>query len=247
MTSITNELFDISPVAKAIAKAIGDEKFMKKSNSAITKMIDKEPVNIDPLPELSIPEMRLYSVDDNYFESIDELLVYCRTNKISTKGLNIIDYYRSLAGRYDIIRVSNSEASMLYNAVDEDGYGLYNNERSIYRGEFIWEYHHGSIKELYKPFKERGIDFYIDIYGKIDEENQHILKYCRQNNLFNMGQKNNKRVDIHNNSAMEKFFLTFLFTLEIKLELIKVNLVQDFLNSIVLSEGLKLRNSNITR
>ena len=178
----------ISPGAEALAKAIQDEELMKKASSSIVRMIDGEPVNIDPLPELPIPEMSLYFVDDNYFESIDELLMYCRINKKSTKGLNIIDYYRSLAGHSDVVRKSNSETSMLYTAVDEDGYGLYNNKRSIYRGEFIWEYNYGSIIELYNPFKEKGIVFENDVYGKIDERNQHILKYCRENNLFNMGQ-----------------------------------------------------------
>ena len=177
---------DITPAAEVLAKAIQDEEFMKRTSSSIVKMIDGEPVNTDPLLELPTPEMRLYFVDDNYFESIDELLMYCRINKISTKGLNIIDYFRSLAGRADVIRKSNSETSMLYTAVDEDGYGLYNNKRSIYRGEFIWESNYGSIRELYKPFKERGINFDNDVYGKIDERNQHILKYCRENNLFNM-------------------------------------------------------------
>lgn len=178
---------DISPGVKVLAKAIHDETFMKKVSSSIVRMIDGETVDINPLPELPIPEMRLYFIDDNYFESIDELLMYCRINKKSTKGLNIIDYYKNLAGRSDVIRKSNSETSMLYTAVDEDGYGLYNNKRSIYRGEFIWEYNYGSIRELYKPFKEKGIVFENDVYRKIDERNQHILKYCRKNNLFNMG------------------------------------------------------------
>ena len=31
------------------------------------------------------------------------------------------------------------------------------------------------------------IVFENDVYGKIDESNQHILKYFRENNLFNMG------------------------------------------------------------
>ncbi len=159
-----------------------------KTCSLLAKMIDGEPVNINPLSNIPIPDMRLYFVDDNYFKSIDELLMYCRWNKKSTERLNVLDYYRNLAGRSDVIRKSNSQSSMLYTAVDENGYGIYNNKRSVYRGEFIWEYNYGSIRELYEPFKEKGIIFEEDIYGKIDETHQHILKYCRENNLFNMGQ-----------------------------------------------------------
>lgn len=120
-------------------------------------MIDGESVNINPLSNIPIPDMRLYFVDDNCFKSIDELLMYCRWNKKSTERLNILDYYRNLAGRSDVIRKSNSHSSMLYSAVDENGYGIYNNKRSVYRGEFIWEYNYGSIRELYRPFKEKGI------------------------------------------------------------------------------------------
>lgn len=178
---------DISPVAKALSKAIQDEEFMKKASSSIVRMIDGKPVNINPLTEIPNPEMRLYHIDDNYFESIDELLHYCRINNKSTKGLNIIDYYRSLAGHSDVIRKSNNETSMLYTAVDEDGYGIYNNERSIYRGEFTWEYNYGSIQKMYKPFRDKGVVFENDIYAKQDERMQRILKCCREDNLFNMG------------------------------------------------------------
>lgn len=180
---------NVSPASELISKAINDKEFTTKTSQSITRMIDGEPVNKNPLLEIPMPEMRLYFVDENYFESIDELLMYCRINKISTSELNIMDYYRSLAGQSDVIRKSNSKTSMLYTVVDEDGYGLYNNERSIYRGEYIWEYKYGSIREMYKPFKEKGIVFDNDVYGKIDTYNQHILKYCRENNLFNIGKK----------------------------------------------------------
>lgn len=179
----------ISPAEDLILEIIKDEKLMKKVGSKISKIIDGDPVNIDPLPELPLPEMKLYFVDEIYFESVDELLAYCRVNKISTKGLNVIEYYRSLADHFDVIRKSNNETSMLYTVVDDDGYAIYNNRRSIYRGEFIWEYNHGSIRELYKPFKEKGIVFENDIYEEIDKRHRHILKYCRENNLFNMGKR----------------------------------------------------------
>ena len=180
---------NIPPASEFISKAINDEEFTTKTSQSITIMIDGKPVNKNPLLEIPMPEMRLYFVDENYFVSIDELLMYCRINKISTSELNIMDYYRNLAGKSDVIRKSNSKTSMLYTVVDEEGYGLYNNERSIYRGEYIWEYKYGSIREMYEPFKEKGIVFDNDVYGKIDATHQHILKYCRENNLFNMGKK----------------------------------------------------------
>ena len=148
------------------------------------------PIYKNPLSEIPEPDMRLYSIGNDYFESIDELLKYCRKKHKTSEGLTVLDYYKNLAGRSDVIRKSNSQLSILYTAVDKDGYGMYNNTRSAYRGEFIWDYNYGSIRDLYKPFKERGIDFVIDVYGKIDESEQNVLRYFKENNLFNMGQNN---------------------------------------------------------
>ncbi len=141
---------------------------------------DDEPVNKNPLTDVPNPEMRLYSIDDNYFESIDELLQYCRINNKSTKDLKILDYYREFAGCSDVISEQDCDTIMFYTSVDEDGYGIYNNERSIYRGKFTWEYNHGSIREMYKPFKDKGVVFENDIYAKKDKRMQNILKCCRK-------------------------------------------------------------------
>ena len=139
------------------------------------------PIYKNPLSEIPEPDMRLYSIGNDYFESIDELLKYCRKNHKTSEGLTVLDYYKNLAGGSDVIRKQNNKTSIMYTAVDEDGYGLYNNKRSIQKGKFIWEYNYGNIRNLYKPFKEKGIDFVIDVYGKIDERNQHILRYCIEN------------------------------------------------------------------
>ena len=69
MAKVTNEIIDeqrkkmledfkqfressISSGAKVLAKAIQDKEFMEKATSSIVRMIDGEPVNIDPLPEI---------------------------------------------------------------------------------------------------------------------------------------------------------------------------------------------------
>jgi len=181
---------DITPGAKLLAEAIQDNEFIEKVHSKIIEIIDGKPVNKNPLSEIPESDMRLYSIGNDYFESIDELLEYCRKNHKTSEGLTILDYYKNLAGRSDVIRVQNNKTSIMYSAVDEDGYGLYNNKRSIYKGKFIWEYNYGSIRNLYKPFKEREIDFVIDVYGKIDEREQNILRYFKEHNLADMWQNN---------------------------------------------------------
>ena len=181
---------DITPGAKLLAEAIQDNEFIEKVHSKIIEIIDGKPVNKNPLSEIPESDMRLYSIGNDYFESIDELLEYCRKNHKTSEGLTILDYYKNLAGRSGVIRVQNNKTSIMYSAVDEDGYGLYNNKRSIYKGKFIWEYNYGSIRNLYKPFKEREIDFVIDVYGKIDERVEKRLKYFKEHNLADMWQNN---------------------------------------------------------
>lgn len=166
------------------------DELTKKIYESMINVKDGEPVNKNPLSEIPEADMRLYSIGNDYFESIDELLKYCRKNHKTSEGLTILDYYKNLAGRSDVIRVQNNKTSIMYSAVDEDGYGLYNNKRSIYKGKFIWEYNYGSIRNLYKPFKERGIDFVIDVYGRIDEREQNILRYIKEHNLADMWQNN---------------------------------------------------------
>ncbi len=137
------------------------------------------------------PEMRLYGVDENYFETIDELLKYCRQNKFSTQTLVILDYYRNFYDCIDVIKKTNSEISIFYAICNEYGYLWYSDELNMH-GE-NWEFNHGQIRSLYKPFRDHGIVFEDDIYARKSERNQHILKYCRKNKMFNLGEKDKKQ------------------------------------------------------
>ena len=52
-------------------------------------------------------------------------------------------------------------------------------------GKYVWEFSHGSISEFYSAFRDRGISFEHDIYDEIDRKHQQILKYSKDNKLFN--------------------------------------------------------------
>lgn len=164
-----------------------DNKYIKGTITTLKRMLDGEPVNINPLTEIPEPEMKLYFIGNNYFLTMEELLQYCRINRLSTNDLGILEYYRNFAGRSDVIKKTSSTILNFYTAVDRDGYGLYNYERSIYRGEFTWEYNHGRIEEMYKPFRDRGIVFENDIYAKQALADKQLWEICRKRNLFNLG------------------------------------------------------------
>ena len=166
------------------------EKSLEKGAIALTKFIDGEPKNINPLIEIPMPEMKLYGIYGNYFDTPEELENHCIINCIPLDDYHILEYIRHVAGRSDVIKKTNKNGKILfYSSVDEDGYAMYNNERSIYRGEFIWEYCYGQIRDFYTPFRKKGIVLENDIYAKADDTMKRILKYCEKENLFNMGKK----------------------------------------------------------
>lgn len=176
-------------VEEKIIDSLNDPKNGKKMYENIKVFIDGYPVNKEPIEEMPIPEMTLYYIDDNAFDSIEGLLSYCRKNMLDTTDLNVIEYYREFAGRKDVIRKSNSVYTSFYTAVDEHGYGTYNRNRSFYKGEFVWEYNYGSIKDLYKYFRDKGVEFEDDVYKKISEREQYIIKCFSNRRMINMSSK----------------------------------------------------------
>ena len=155
--------------------------------SLLKKNIDGVIADEDSLVDLPNAEMRLYGVYGFYFVTLEKLVNFCQNNDISIDNVYVLDYIRNIAGRSDVIRkIDKDGRSVFYTAIDRDGYGVYNDEKSRRCGEFVWEFNYGSIEELYAPFREIGVVFEIDIYAKLNEEMKHVLKFCREKNLFNV-------------------------------------------------------------
>ena len=164
-------------MSHAISNALKDKKYLKETANILKRFIDGEPKNINPIKEMPKPEMVLYRVHGKNFDTKDELEEYCKNNNIKLSKSSILEYYRNFASRSDVIRnYKEDKVGIFYSACDEDGYGIYNFDRSIYRGEFIWEYNYGHIRELYDIFRDKGIIFENDIYAKIDERHRKIME-----------------------------------------------------------------------
>ncbi len=161
------------------------------SISKIKKMIDEEPKNVNPLTEIPKSQMRLYGFSgafySAYFDKEEELKEWVKTHNTDFGDIVAIDYLGHVAGRDDVIRMTYASGkSSLCKAVDEDGYGIYNEERSTYKGEYVWEYTYGDLSEEYTAFRNRGIVFQNDIYKKM---------YEREARLFNaIGEGINKHL-----------------------------------------------------
>lgn len=158
-------------------KAMLDKENLKRAGAMFKRIIDGEPKNINPIKEMPIPEMTVYSVHGNYFETEQELEEYCKAKNIDLSHSYIKEYYREFAGRCDVIRnYKKGKIEIFYSACDEDGYGIYNSERSIYCGEFVWEYNYESISEYYNMFRDKGIVFSNGIYAKQSDRYKRIIK-----------------------------------------------------------------------
>ena len=164
---------------------------VEKGSTLLTRIIDGNGVNRNPLPEIPNSGMKVYGIDHSFFDTKEELERYCTVNDLSKDQMFTLDYIREVAGRKDVIkRTDKNGTSAFFTAVDEDGYGIFNATRSTYRGEFVWEFNYGTIEELYIPFRDRGVIFERDIYTEINERNKRLLKRCQEKNLFGLGGKN---------------------------------------------------------
>ena len=153
----------------------------------LKRFVDGEPVNVNPLKEIPDSEMKLYTVHGvlrgAFFSSFDEFNNYINSNSnLNPYDVGTVEYLRECAGKSDVIKFTSINGNIrLYAACDEYGYCIYNNERSIYRGEFTWEYFHGRLSCVYEAFRDRGIVFGDGL--KIQEKNKKLYKKMKE--VFN--------------------------------------------------------------
>ena len=176
-----------------------DNEYSKNELSVVCnilkRMFDGEPKNVNPLTEIPEPQMRLFgysnAFNSAYFDTEEEIIKWLKNHNIDLGNICVMDYLGTVAGRSDVIRLTYKNGkSILYTACDEDGYGIYNAERSTYRKEFVWEYNYGSISDEYAAFRDRGIVFENDIYVKIEERNKKILSMFKENRQQVLTKKN---------------------------------------------------------
>ena len=153
----------------------------EKQKDTLTRLVDGEPVNRDPLTEIPEPQMRLYGFSgvfhSAFFDTEEELQLWISDHSIEFGSICVLDYLGDIAGREDVMRYTymNGTERMIA-PCDIDGYGIYNKKRSIYCGRFIWEYFYGDIQNEVQAFRDRGIEFQNDIYA----EREKLLQWMRE-------------------------------------------------------------------
>ena len=173
-------------VADSIAKALQNEELMIEVKEGLSRFVDGEPVNKNPIKNDPKIEMRLFKVTNYYYWTLDEAMECCRKSFIPAITIEILDYIREFAGRTDVIRVQRLTdfcPIKIMTVLDYEHYAMYNNERSIYRGKYTWEMSEGNIRNYYNIFRKQGIVFENDIYEKsrkyyeeVDKKMKKIIK-----------------------------------------------------------------------
>ena len=135
----------------------------------------KEKISIEKLVNYEKPDVVLYCVSNSCFFTEKDLEMYCKNNNISTKKAYTIEYYKSFAFRSDVLKINGK----YYAAVDEDGYGVFDSDKSIHHGEYLWNFEYGSLRTEYEFLKNIGIILEDDVYGKIDEKNKRGKEKCK--------------------------------------------------------------------
>jgi len=175
-----------------------DNESSNVSELLIRRFVDGEPVNKNPLTKIPESEMKLYTVhgvlSGEYFDDISEFNSYINSNNnLNSCDVGTVEYLRECAGKCDVIKFTSFLNGMVsfYAMGDQYGYCMYNNERSIYRGECTWEYFHGTLCHAYRNFRDRGIVFEDDMYPRIERKNKQLYKKMKK--IFN---RNAEKVNI---------------------------------------------------
>lgn len=67
---------------------------VEKSSTLLTRIIDGNEVNRNPLPEIPNSGMKVYGIDNSFFDAKEELERYCTVNDLSKDQMFTLDYIR---------------------------------------------------------------------------------------------------------------------------------------------------------
>ena len=103
------------------------QEVIKTASKSIEKLQTSRTKKIDPLIDDRTLKLRLYGLDNIFFDSVEKLESYRLQNQIATDDFYVLDYMNTLAGRKDVIRqIDTTGRIALYTVIDENGYGKYN-------------------------------------------------------------------------------------------------------------------------
>lgn len=107
-----------------------------------------------------------------YFDTKEKFLDYCDNNAVISNYIFVIQYLDNFAGKDDVIRIIDI-SGVEYVAAFASFYYQYVETEN---GNGSWQGVIGSVADMYRAFRNIGIVFKDDIYGKIEEEEKELTK-----------------------------------------------------------------------
>lgn len=159
------------------------------SNLSIDNILEKDNLNNNKIKIFDSPNpiIRLYGCtnifDNLFFNTEEELMEYAKINNINLDNIYVLDYLGEYAGCRDVIRKSTINDTILYTAIDKDGYAIFNLEKSYAIHNTVWEYNYGNLSEEYAAFRKRGIIFENDPYKEYDKQEEKLIPKTRERKL----------------------------------------------------------------
>lgn len=127
-----------------------EQEWMKDVEESSKILMKSFAENMNPVKDIPKVQMRLYSIASKYFDTFDELELFCKENNLSLQDSSTVDYLSEFAGVSDVIYVSPKMGKAdYYRIVNEDTYEVFDFWMSSLSKKFIWERKDGNIRYLY--------------------------------------------------------------------------------------------------
>ena len=173
--------------------AITNREAMCEAAQHFKRFVDGEEVGKDPLTDIPEPKMVLYGTNifsPYSFFTLGGLQDFLEEQGEEFEEYFVLEYLGDMAGREDVIRVTyideRGERVHYYTPTAAEHYGKYDHERSVYRGEHIWEGHDGNyLKEFFDMLKEHGLVMKNDYWAKEAALINWMCECARKDGLIN--------------------------------------------------------------
>ena len=118
----------------------------------------------------------VYGIGDNFFDTLDELRIFCGMNGRSTIGRFQLDYVGNYKGKKDVVRIWNGTSGKLYavgnitaDKLEKIGFDEYNCYEAYDEKNDSWRIYQGCLITWYRALRNSGAEFSNDVYAPVEQ------------------------------------------------------------------------------
>lgn len=147
-----------------------------KVTSALQELEEKSKQVVGMDNKVLIGGTRIYGYLGTYYSSPEEIIQALKGKNIMIQQLQIIDYIGDFAGEFDVLRLTTLAGTQMIKDENYHSHKEYNEQKSIFSNEPIWDIEESSIHNITDELRKRGQHFHQD---DIDLENIRLLSLLR--------------------------------------------------------------------